>query len=206
MEKQRSIAAFAAGDPQQWVTWESNGAAWMTSAIFNGWLRNFNQRMRSMGRRVVLTMDNASCHKVMNASPEVLFGMEVYRLSNVTVVMLPKNTTAVVQPMDAGIIRSFKARYKEWLCEQLFQLYEAVDWSGDLSKVRPNVGRCVIEAARIWNSIPDGLIYNCVRSTGILPEQWRDLQVNEPMTALQLIRDASVAVQYMTDNMARALP
>ena len=61
--------------------------------------------------------------------------MEVYRLSNVTVVMLPKNTTAVVQPMDTGIICSFKARYKQWLYEQLFQMYEAVDWSGDLSKV-----------------------------------------------------------------------
>ena len=40
------------------------------------------------------------------------------------------------------------------------------------------------------------LNYNCSRSTQILLEQWRDVQVNDLVTALQLIRDASVAAQY----------
>ena len=57
------------------------------------------------------------------------------------------------------------------------------------------MGRCGIEVARTSNSIPGELIYD----TGILPEQWRDPQVNEPKNAL--IRDSPFTVQHVTDNM-----
>ena len=178
----------------------------MTGNILNNWLRDFNKRMRYRNRKIVLTMDNASCHKVLNVAPSVMHGMEVYQLSNITVVMLPKNTTAEVQPMDAGLIRTFKARYKQWLSETLFQMYEKVNFEGNLTKVRPNVGKCVIEAVKTWNMMPDGAIYNCFKHTGILPAAWHDFDVNEPVTAMSLLREAQVAIQYCTDNMSRALP
>ena len=197
---------FSTNDPRDWVTWEHNSAAWMTGPVFMRWLNSFNSKMRLHNRAVVLTMDNCSSHKVVGIDPQVLHGMECYALSNVTVVMLPKNTTSVVQPMDAGIIRSFKAKYKQWLVECLYQMYERVEWQGDLTKVRPNVGKCVIEAAKIWRQIPDGVIYNCFRHTGILPPAWMDLDVNEPATALDVLREATVAIQYTVDNMSRALP
>ena len=132
--KVREHRCFRQDGPWQWVTWKSNGPAWMTGTVFNGWLQSV---YAEHGK--TCCPKHEQCHKVMNGSPGVLFGMEVYRLNNVMLVVLPKTTSAVVQPMDAGIIRSFKARYKEWLCEQVFQLDKEMDCSGestgDLRKV-----------------------------------------------------------------------
>jgi hypothetical protein len=41
------------------------------------------------------------------------------KLTNVKLVYLPPNTTAHLQPMDAGIIQSFKSKYKREFCRHL---------------------------------------------------------------------------------------
>ena len=51
-------------------------------------------------RKVVLVINNAPCHP-----PNV-------KLSAVKLVFLPLYTTAKTQPMDQGVIRSFKANYR----------------------------------------------------------------------------------------------
>ena len=50
-------------------------------------------------------MDNAPCH------PQSLTG----QFSNINVTFLPKNTTSKTQPLDAGIIASWKVKYKRRL-------------------------------------------------------------------------------------------
>lgn len=49
---------------------------------------------------------------------------DVLGLTHVTVQFLPPNTTAHIQPMDAGIIKSFKAKYKHLYCQHILQLFE----------------------------------------------------------------------------------
>ncbi|OQR88199.1 Major centromere autoantigen B, partial [Thraustotheca clavata] len=49
---------------------------------------------------VLLILDNASSHAVIN------------NLTNVSIKFLPPNTNAILQPIDSGIIRSFKAQLK----------------------------------------------------------------------------------------------
>ena len=47
------------------------------------------------------------------------------KLTNIEIVYLPPNTTAHLQPMDAGIIRSFKARYKGEFCNHIIHQFDS---------------------------------------------------------------------------------
>ena len=46
------------------------------------------------------------------------------KLTNIELVYLPPNTTAHLQPMDAGIIHSFKSKYKREFCRHLIQQFD----------------------------------------------------------------------------------
>ena len=51
-------------------------------------------------------------------------------LTNIELVYLPPNTTAHLQPMDAGIIHSFKAKYKQEFCKHLiYQFDSGIDYT-----------------------------------------------------------------------------
>jgi hypothetical protein len=45
-------------------------------------------------------------------------------LTNIELVYLPPNTTAHLQPMDAGIIHSFKAKYKREFCNHIIHQFD----------------------------------------------------------------------------------
>jgi len=56
--------------------------------------------MRRQNRKILLLADNAPTHLLD----------ETVQLSNINVRFLPPNTTAHLQPLDAGIINSFKVK------------------------------------------------------------------------------------------------
>ena len=85
----------------------------MTRNLFFEWLIEFESYIGwTPGRRVALLIDNASCHGRIENLPS---------LRNVEVLFLPKRTTFLVQPLDAGIIACIKRRYRRR------QLTRAVD-------------------------------------------------------------------------------
>lgn len=75
-----------------------NSTAWMQVSIWNEYLKKLNAKMRSQNRKILLLVDNAPVH-ITN---------EDNSLTNVALHFLPPNTTAHLQPCDAGIINSFK--------------------------------------------------------------------------------------------------
>lgn len=91
------------------VQYYSNKSAWMTESIFNHFLMKFNLSMS--GRNVILLIDNASSHKVSR------------QYANINVRFLPPNMTSKIQPLDQGVIRSFKSRYRrqfvQWLVDKM---------------------------------------------------------------------------------------
>ena len=68
-------------------------------------LETLNSQMAKEERNVILFLDNATVH------PTSL----VDKFSNIKVVFLTKNTTFRLQPLDAGIIQSFKLKYRKKL-------------------------------------------------------------------------------------------
>lgn len=61
--------------------------------------------MKRENRHILLFVDNAPTH------------IEQVELTNIHVEKLPPNTTAFLQPCDAGIIHSFKCQYKRIFIE-----------------------------------------------------------------------------------------
>lgn len=146
---------------------------WMNTQLFQGWLGNFNETMKNEGRHVLLLLDNASCHRGHDG------------LSNVKVHMLPPNTTAHLQPQDAGIIRSFKSRVNNiknrYYVDQLDALLEqalsagkeSVESSTDFFQV--DILVAMRWAQEAWESVTSITVNNCWRHTGILDEGFYEL-------------------------------
>ena len=75
------------------VGYYSNKNAWMTSGVFETWLKKLNHKV-AFEKRKMLFLDNALSH------PTVEY-------SNIKFQFFPPNTT-VLQPMDQGIIQATK--------------------------------------------------------------------------------------------------
>jgi len=74
----------------------------MNTVIFTEWLERISRKMR---QKILLFMDNVNSHRDSNALAS----------SNVTVKLLPADTTSHLQPLDGGIIQVFKLRYRQKL-------------------------------------------------------------------------------------------
>lgn len=130
----------------------NNSTSWMNSDFFMRIVQEFDRRMYRQKRKVLLTLDNASCH------PNI-------KLSNVELLYFPPNATSVIQPLDQGILRSVKARYKRVLCHKYLA---AIEKKEDARKVLSYL--TVKEAMDIvrdcWDQTPARCILNCFRHAG----------------------------------------
>ncbi|ETV67549.1 hypothetical protein H257_16280 [Aphanomyces astaci] len=121
----------------------SSKEAWMNGAIFDKYMRLFNARMEAANRRVLLLVDNASPHKVKEDTV----------LTNVSLKMLPPNTTAAVKQRQLQNaleqIDAVMAGRQEKLYE--VPLVDAMAWAKDA-----------------WHDVSQSTIVNCLSRTGIL--------------------------------------
>jgi len=81
------------------INYYSSSKGWMTIGIFHQILEEINSLMVFQNRNIILLIDNASSHGLLE-------------LSNVRLVYFPKNCTSLIQPLDMGIIKSFKSKYR----------------------------------------------------------------------------------------------
>ena len=107
--KAKKPRAFKGRDMNQLpVFWMHNRKAWTTSDLFLKWFHQcFLPEVKSylhqegLEFKIMLLLDNAPGH------PQLMEGLH----GNVEVMFLPPNTTNIIQPLDQGIIATFKALY-----------------------------------------------------------------------------------------------
>ena len=80
--------------------------------------------MISSNRTILLTLDNATCHNIGS-------------LSNVKLQFIPHNTSALVQPLDMGIIKVIKDLYKQKISSFIISQLES-DFKINLKKNQIN--------------------------------------------------------------------
>jgi hypothetical protein len=90
------------------VYYKANKKAWMTTDIFSTWFSKYFKpevktycREKNIPFKILLILDNAPSHP---QNTNVIF-------KEIQVFFLPANTTAVLQPMDQGVIKAFKSCY-----------------------------------------------------------------------------------------------
>ena len=172
------------------IIWRYNGKALMTGILFEEYVRWFDGQMT--GRNVCLLVDELSAHV---AGKELLSWDLPESLANIKLVLFPTNTPSVHQPLDQGIIRSWKAHYRRrWLA------YMCNEYNTHGNPLRStNILKAIRWLTDAWeNDVTPTTIRNCWNKSGLLApdsstqdEAWKncvyeDSQVfNDNMTRIQ---------------------
>ena len=138
------------------ITYRNTKNAWMTSDIFGKWFHeefvpSVRSHLRSLNleEKAVLTLDHCPAHPPAD--------MLQSRDGKIGVMFLPKNTTALIQPLDQGIIKAFKAHYRRELLSAIVNSDEEMEIylkSINLKTVAYSIGLA-------WESISTATIQNC---------------------------------------------
>lgn len=156
------------------VNYYSQNRAWSDTTTMRKWFYDcFLPTIRSKtSAPVALLLDNASAHEENDLKDP---------RGQVSIFSLPANTTAKLQPMDAGIIAALKCRYKyDLICEIVARLGEAARarefYKGAKAGTKglneghmPHILDAIEMVQRAWDCISARTICRCWAHTGVLP-------------------------------------
>jgi hypothetical protein len=173
--------------------------AYMRKYVFAGWLRRLHESITADNphRKIALILDNAPGHLIV-ADSEFLT-----QIPNIEIITLPKNSTSVTQPLDAGIIAVFKSYYLDFLAISTMAHRHKLHTGTLTSRTNgttprrqsnniPNkdAWKHIVQA---WNLLKKSSIRNCFRHVPIFNERQKNalslpIHDNDVMAALRNIR------------------
>lgn len=132
------------------VFYKNQKSAWMDAQLFETWF--FQQfvplvkkflKESDLPQKAILLVDNAPSHPSIHSLES----------QGITVKFLPPNTTSVIQPMDQGIIVSFKRHYRKNLLQEILLNSDEndVNLTNCLKKI--NMKDVIFWAAEAWNAV-----------------------------------------------------
>uniref|UniRef100_A0A0A1X5Q4 Tigger transposable element-derived protein 6 n=1 Tax=Zeugodacus cucurbitae TaxID=28588 RepID=A0A0A1X5Q4_ZEUCU len=125
----------------------------MTSCIWREIIKEFDNKVEVKNKKIILLIDNASCHK-LDFTPK-----------SIEIVFLPPCTTSLIQPLDQGIIQSFKSHYRKCLIREQILAAEGGFMANFLKSV--NILRVLYIVKRTWWLVTPQTIRNCFKKAGI---------------------------------------
>ncbi|CAF4098004.1 unnamed protein product [Rotaria magnacalcarata] len=133
------------------VSWCSNRTAWMNSKIFTEWLTEFDLMMKKQKRHILLFLDNAPVHP------------QDVELENIKLKFFPANTTAKIQPMNQGIIKTFKTYYRKYLVKHIIANATTAMTADDVNITALDAVYWIQSA---WEMVTSTTIKNTFKSAG----------------------------------------
>ncbi|GAW02276.1 DDE-domain-containing protein [Lentinula edodes] len=118
--------------------YRNNAKAWMTMELYQDWLLEWDRHVPPEG------------------------------LQNIAVENFRANLTAHVQPMDSGIIRCFKAHYRQKYIERSIDRYDSGISPMNIYDINQLEAMRLAEAA--WREVNTTTIIHCWQKAGILPD------------------------------------
>ncbi|CAG8686440.1 5372_t:CDS:1, partial [Ambispora gerdemannii] len=132
--------------------YEVNKKAWMTSEIFEHWIKSLNTINHLKCKKILVLVDNTTSHIVNE------------ELEHVKVHFLSPNTTPYLQLCDAGIINSFKSYYQKLYLQSILK---AMDIGEQIPRL--NIKEAIRFTSEAWRNVTSQTIVNCWRKTKIVP-------------------------------------
>ncbi|XP_003748676.1 jerky protein homolog-like [Galendromus occidentalis] len=142
------------------LVYRAQRKSWMSRDIFVDWYENtfipaVEEHQKIIGKEgnVLLILDNAPSHPPLTT-------MET-KNGKFTVTFLPPNVTAILQPMDQGVIVALKRLYRKQLMFRMLCLIEndAAAASGNLSKLI-DLKDCCLMLSQAWASVRTSTLRN----------------------------------------------
>ncbi|KAG0442138.1 Tigger transposable element-derived protein 4 [Dictyocoela muelleri] len=129
------------------IMYDYSTKGWMNYIIFKRYLNYLNSKMIHEKRKILLILDNAPSH------PNLSF-------SNIELCFLPKNTTALIQPCDQGIIKAFKNNYNNILTNFII---DSADFSDNIENCIKSINILDISliVSMAWKKVSKDVIINC---------------------------------------------
>ncbi|XP_039598433.1 tigger transposable element-derived protein 1-like [Polypterus senegalus] len=139
------------------VYWMHNPKAWITKRLASDWFHqcfipevNIYLAEKGLEFKVLLLLDNAGGHPL-----DLCY-------QGVKIEFLPPNTTSLIQPMDQGVIRAFKALYTK---NSLQHMVEAMDTDDDFSLKeywrKYVITSCMVNVQKALNDMKKGTVNAC---------------------------------------------
>ena len=135
--------------------------SWMSSFLFDEWVKEFDRKFEKENRKIVFIVDNCPAHPIVDG------------LKAIELVFLPPNTTSKTQPMNQGVIRSLKTKYRR---KTIKRLIRAVDMKKKLPQTSIFDAMQLLQSA--WSEVSELTIKNCFRKSGI-SEKSAEQAINE---------------------------
>ncbi|KAG0435300.1 Tigger transposable element-derived protein 6 [Dictyocoela muelleri] len=108
------------------VIYKTNKSSWLTRGLFEEYIyiSILNRNLAIENRKILILCDNFSGHMIENKS-------------NIEFMFFPPNYTSVIQPLDMGIIFSFKKKFKQMLTNYMVYcgLNNRSDYSTSIKKI-----------------------------------------------------------------------
>ena len=166
------------------VHYFSNPKSWMTSEVMEAVLALFNRKLVFEDRKVILFLDNATCH------PESMIG----QFLQFKIIFLPKNTTSRLQPLDVGIIQNFKVKYRKRLVKYVLARIQE-----DASATQTVKGVDVLVVIRWLQEAPKEVtnltIKNCFEKCGIKGDnELMDVEEDDDLEFEALVKEVTTDI------------
>uniref|UniRef100_A0A914UT88 DDE-1 domain-containing protein n=1 Tax=Plectus sambesii TaxID=2011161 RepID=A0A914UT88_9BILA len=164
----------------------------MTSKIWTQILVELNQKLHSQKRKIILFINNASCHKLKEGT----------QLQNTKIAFLLPIMTSLIQSLDQGIICSFKAHYHQFIIRKHLAAIDQNILAKAFSKT-VDILQALHMVMSAWNLVTAQTILNCFRKAKFtLQSDEIDVQESEVIQEDQVspnAKDLGISAKEFTE-------
>ena len=148
-------------------------------------MSQLDRKFSAVNRKTALIIDNSTAHPY------------VEQLNSIELKFLPPNTTSHAQPMDQGIIRALKAKYRSLAVRKLIA---ALEKKNPVPTISILSAMTMLEKA--WNAVSNKTFTNCFKKAGISEKEVEKVLNDEddPFAGLDEIEEDTV--QTLEANLA----